>query len=308
MTMHALSDLPKLEYGGDARLWLDAGLWPDGPNVPLQNILCICGSPRSGTTWLHNTLIGCGRFRGIQADDMADVGPDPFFTDENRYLHTSLIQATVASAEKNAAKLTFQAICYLIYLRFGVAGELMLKSPYYAFFLDKIYESGLCNKFIFMHRDPDLIALSMLEHPHVSRLLAADFEQSHDVVAGSSNIEIRHVDASLLTYFTANYAKLSFFDRALFKAITFGASFAFHIRNLQNAEFLVLNYDTFFDDNVQHDRLRLIAKLDDVQWKIIEGSFRPSRSRESKIPAHDPGFRRAILDIEKAFLSSLMPR
>jgi hypothetical protein len=232
-------------------LWLNARLWPGGPSSPLRSVFTVCGSPRSGTTWLHNILIESGRFKGTPADDMEDVGPDPFLTDENQFIHLSLLQGCLPNSDPHLSTLAFKAICNLIYLRFGVSGELMLKSPYYCFFIHAMFASGLCGNFIYMRRNPDFTALSMLEHPHIGHLLRERYENSHDVIAGSINAETRHIEQSLLKYVINNYEHLSLFDRALFKVLSFATSFVANIKTVPKKNIFIFDYDTFRSDPLQ---------------------------------------------------------
>jgi hypothetical protein len=287
----------------ETNLWLNARLWPDGPSSPLQGVLAICGAPRSGTTWLHNILIQSGRFNGIPGKDMEDIRPDPFLTDENRFVHLSLMQGFLPNSDPHLSALAFKAICNLIYLRFGVSGELILKSPYYCFFIDPMFASGICSKFIYMRRNPDFIALSMLEHPHIGRLLREGYEKSHDVIAGSLNAETRHVEQSLLKYVIKNYARLSLFDRALFKVLSFATSFAANRRTVPKEKIFIFDYDTFLNDPLQKARFRQFVELNPKQGTLIEGSFHPSAGRQAALPKHDPAFRNALLGAERSLWS-----
>ncbi len=294
---------PDLPIGsGDpvSRLWLNARLWPDGPSSPLRSVFTICGSPRSGTTWLHNILIECGRFRGIPADDQEDVGPDPFLTDENRFIQLSLMQGILPNADPHLSKLAFKAICNLIYLRFGVSGELMLKSPYYSYFANMMCATGLCKKFVYIKRNPDFVALSMLGHSHIGRLLKNEYECSYDLIAGSTNIEARYIHKSLLRHVTIRYSQLSLYERALFKALCFSTSFANNIKNMQPENIFILNYETFQNDPEQRSNFRNFVSLSDDQWRIIEASFRPRSAERPALPPHDPAFRSEILETESS--------
>ena len=127
----------------------------------------------------------------------------------------------------------------------------MLKSPYYCFFINAMFASGLCGKFIYMRRNPDFTALSMLEHPHTGHLLREGYNNSHDVIAGSINAETRHVEHSLLKYVINNYEHLSLFDRALFKILSFATSFVANIENVPKNNILIFDYDTFREDFLQ---------------------------------------------------------
>jgi Sulfotransferase family len=296
---------PDLPDSGDpvSRLWLNARLWPGGPSSPLRSVFTICGSPRSGTTWLHNILIESGRFRGIPANDLENVAADPFLTDENRFIHLSLMQGFLPNSDPHLSTLAFKAICNLIYLRFGVSGELLLKSPYYCFFIHAMFASGICSKFVYMRRNPDFIALSMIEHPHIGRLLREGYEKSHDVIAGSLNAETRHVEQSLLKYVIKNYARLSLFDRALFKVLSFATSFAANSRTVPNEKIFIFDHDTFRSDPLQMAQFRQFVKLNAKQDAMIEGSFHPSPGRQVNLPKHDPAFRNALLEAERSLWS-----
>ena len=285
------------------RFWLAARLWPDGPLQPLRSVVAICGSPRSGTTWLHNALIKANRFRGVLADDTADVGPDPFLTDENRYIHLSLLQARLTEGKSNCGDLIFKAVCHLLYVRFGVASALMVKSPYYCFFTDLMWASGLCKQFIFMRRSLDSIALSMISHPHVCRQLRGPPEYFFDLVRATRNIEIENIDRELLKHFATNYNRLSLFDRGLFKSLCFFASFAAHRRKLPNNCTFIFEYDLYRDNKKIQQDFKQFVDLNDQQNAQISSSFRAS-AKLGSLPSHDSGFRNAILATEKQMWGS----
>lgn len=292
--------LPAALSESEISLWLNARLWPDGPPSPLRGVLAICGAPRSGTTWLHNILIHSGRFKGIPADDQEDVGPDPFLTDENRFIHLSLMQGFLPNADPQLSRLAFLGICNLIYLRFGVSGELMLKSPYYSYFANAMFATGLCNKFIFMRRNLDFVALSMLEHSHIGLLLKNKYESSYDVISGSTNIEARYIDKSLLCYVLNRYDQLSLYERGLFKALCFSSSFVNNVRHVQPGNIFIFNYETFQNDHEQRSKFRKFVSLTDDQWRKIEASFRPRTAARPSLPPHDPAFRSVILETESS--------
>lgn len=290
----------KAPFEGLGDLWLNAGLWPDGPRTPLRGVFVISGAPRSGTTWLHNKLIEIGRFKGVPADDASDVGPEPFLTDENRYVHLSLVESMLSESRSDM----FNAMCNLIYLRFGVAGDLMLKSPYYSFFIGEMHSSGLCSAFIHLRRNLDSVARSMLGHPHVGNLLKADYSRSYDVISGGENYEIKHVDRSLKSYFVSNYHKLTAFDRALFKTLCFSTSFAANAAQVPKDRRFVLDYDNFAADAGARAALFKFLRLDQAQGQALAQSFRPSASPE-QLPAHEPAFRADIFEAEKAAWAAL---
>jgi len=285
------------------KFWLAARLWPDGPLQPLRSVLVICGSPRSGTTWLHNALIRAKHFKGLLADDAADVGPDPFLTDENRYIHLGLFQARLTEGQSNSGELIFKAVCHLLYLRFGVATALMIKSPYYCFFADLMWASGLCKRFIFMRRTLDSISLSMMSHPHVGRQLRGPFQYFFDVAIANRNIEVENVNRDLFRYFVGNYDRLSLFDRGLFKGLCFSTAFSASRKKMSRDSAFIFEYDAYREDKKLQQRLQEFIGLNEEQNAEIVGLFN-APARVSSLPPHDLGFRNAILVAEKQLWAS----
>lgn len=265
----------------------------------------ILGCPRSGTTWLHNALIEAGRFRGVPGDDLAAVDHvSPFVTDENRYLQYLALRA--GTARDGISRAFFAALMPVLgrtlYGRFGLHGELQIKSPYYCFYADLLRRLGTDQKFVFMRRSLDAIALSMLRHPHVSSLLDKDHEEFFDMSRNGTNMETRHVPTGIDEYFRRNYSRISRFDRALFKCLCFSSAFAAAMPSLAPSRVFVFDHVRYAEEPTNREAFAAFAGLSADMRTTLEASFNPPHALAA-LPSHDVGFRKEIIETEAALFS-----
>jgi hypothetical protein len=272
----------------------------------IMRAFIILGCPRSGTTWLHNAVIGAGRFRGVPGDDHAAVDHiSPFVTDENRYLQFLALQA--GTTNKRISKAFFEALLPLVgrllYCRFGLHGELQIKSPYYCFYTDLLSRLGAEQKFVYMRRSLDAVALSMLRHPHISSRLNKEYEEFFDMLRNSTNMETRHVPSSIDEYFRDNYRRFSRYDRALFKCLCFSSAFAAAMPALASDRVFVFDHVRYAQEPDHRDAFAAFAGLSAGMRASIEASFEPPRPL-AELPPHDARFRKEIIGTEAALWSS----
>src|SRR5262249_17002135 len=154
---------------------------------------------------------------------------------------------------------------HLLYLRFGVASELMIKSPYYCFFAEAMWTSGLCKKFIFMRRNLDSVAASMISHRYVGKQLNGPLEHFFDLAIAKRNIEIENMECDVLKHFVSNYGRLSLFDRGLFKAFCFSVAFAGHRKKIPSDNIFIFEYDSYREDRSAQRNLQEFVVLNDDQ-------------------------------------------
>jgi hypothetical protein len=266
----------------------------------------ILGCPRSGTTWLHNALIEAGRFRGALGDDHAAVDHiSPFVTDENRYLQYLALRA--GTANRRISKAFFEALLplmgRLLYCRFGLHGELQIKSPFYCFYTDLMSRLGEEQKFVYTRRSLDAVALSMLRHPHVSLRLNKEYEDFFNMFRNFTNMETRFVPSSIDEYFRHNYSDLSRYDRALFKCLCFSSAFAAAIPSLMSDRVFVFDHERYAQELDHRDAFAAFAGLSASMRASIEASFKPPRAL-AELPPHDAKFRKEIIGREAALWSS----
>ena len=266
----------------------------------------ILGCPRSGTTWLHNALIEAGRFWGRPGDDYASVDHfSPFVTDENRYVQYFALHA--GTTNKMISKAFFQALLPLVgrllYCKFGLHGELQIKSPYYCFYTDFLSRLGAEQKFVYTRRDLDAVALSMLRHPHISWRLDRPYEEFFDMHRSSTNMETRHVPNSINEYFRRNYSKFSRYDRALFKCLCFSTAFAAAVPSLGSDRVFLFDHVRYSQEPGHRDAFAAFARLSAGMRTSLEASFKPPRPL-AKLPPHDIEFRKEIIGREAALWSS----
>jgi len=264
--------------------------------MPKYENLAVCGLPRSGTTWMHNALIASGRYRGILADDMEDTsGASIFATDENRVLHKLLfsLDGTDAGKTNLPAKVSTELFVKIFKLRWNKKG-VMLKSPYFCFFIENIYKLSVARKFIFIKRDLDAVSESMMRHPYIKTLLRGTYSSFFDFSSSEKNLEIEHVPSELLADILPNFDKLTEYDRALFKCLCFLSSFVERARKLPPASVLIINYDTFLEDETSRRGLVDFATLDETERESMEASYRRPKPI-AMMPPHSKMLRNEIL-------------
>ena len=262
----------------------------------------ILGCPRSGTTWLHNALIEAGRFRGVPGDDHAAIDHiSPFVTDENRYLQYLALRA--GTANKGISQDFFEALMplmgRLLYWRFGLHGELQIKSPYYCFYTDLLSRLGAEQKFVYMRRSLDAVALSMLGHPHISSRVNQEYQEFFDMFRNHINMETRHVPSGIDEYFRRNYSRFSRYDRALFKCLCFSSAFAAAMPSLASDRVFVFEHERYVEEPDHRDAFAAFAGLSAGIRASVEASFKPPRPL-AELPPHDAKFREEIIGMEAA--------
>ncbi len=261
--------------------------------------LAICGLPRSGTTWIHNSLIACERYSGIPADDLAMTSASIFATDENRLLHKLMFlieRADDRTVNFLAGRMT-ELFIILFKLRWH-SKEVMLKSPYFCFFLENLYELGVARKFIFMKRDLDVVSMSMMRHPHIKTLLRSDYSKFFDFSSPQKNLEVEHVPTELLTNVSRNFDRLTEYDRALFKCLCFLSSFIARGQKLPARSIFIVDYDRFLDDDEHRRALFDFVGLDETGRRSIESSYhRPGPI--TALPPHSEMLRDEILETSR---------
>ena len=271
-----------------------------------RQILALCGCPRSGTTWLHNALIEAGRFHGVPGDDSGPASRGVFVTDENQYSHALLLRLACARSgfRRLAAKLLLGVLRGALATKFAAGGDMMLKSPYYSFFADVMYRYSFAHRFLFIRRDIDSVALSMLRHDFLSRQLAGGITQFSSMTYQGVNLETRHVPGSITAELVARYSILSTFDRALYKCLCFASGFAASSAALPPRSTFVLSYDALATDLSHRRRFCEFLGLSEAQETTVISSFRGGVTRGSELPPHDPAFRREILRADAALWNS----
>lgn len=265
-----------------------------------REIYAICGCPRSGTTWLHNTLIEVARFRGIPGDDSAPASRGLLVTDENQLSHALLLR--LSGDERNASSWVSRPLLTglkgVLMARFRAEGGMMVKSPYYSFFANAMYRHGFANKFIYVRRDIDSVALSMLHHPFLSTQISGGVEGFSSMVHGAMNLETRHVPAGLAEEFVERYEGLTFFDRALFKCLCFASAFSASKRYIPPESVFLLRYELLARDIAHYNLLCDFVGLNEGQKASLLASFKDRPSRPRSYPSHDAAWRRRITEAE----------
>jgi hypothetical protein len=271
------------------------------PEIRMTNkceCLAICGLPRSGTTWIHNSLIACERYSGIPADDLAILNSASVFaTDENRLLHKLMFSIERVGDKKInfLARRSTELFIAIFKLRWR-SKDVMLKSPYFCFFLDNLYNLGVFRKFIFMKRNLDAVSVSMMRHPHIKTLLRSDYSSFFDFSSPEKNLEVEYVPAEVLTYVMHNFDKMTEFERALFKCLCFSSSFVARAQKLPHTSIFIVNYDTFLDDDERRRALFDFVVLDESGRQSIESSY-VRQLPIATLPPHSEMLRNEILEI-----------
>jgi hypothetical protein len=260
----------------------------------------ICGCPRSGTTWIHNILLDVGRFRGIPGDDLHGTPGRTFFvTDENRYVHHLLLEIGISRTgfRRWTMRQTLRGLFYLVYLRFGSNGEMLLKSPYYCFFLDTLREIWPDSKIIYVKRSFDAVARSMLKHPHISKLIASDFDGFFDMKRGLRNFELDQIPPEFARSVESDYERLKPYDRALFKCLCFSSAFARRVAAAPRDSIFILEFESFGKSSKMREDFFRFLNLTGPQANGMASSFKLSSPSEEALPPHTPAFRQAVLQL-----------
>jgi len=103
----------------------------------------ICGSPRAGTTWLHNCLIKSGSFSGIEAIDSVrpSIYKKHFLTDEDVTLlkYLKLYKYGLFFNRLIYKRLSVSRVSKIFSL-YAVNNNTMVESPYYVYFLNEFID------------------------------------------------------------------------------------------------------------------------------------------------------------------------
>jgi hypothetical protein len=183
-------------------------------------------------------------------------------------------------------------------VRFGATRDMMLKSPYYSFLADVMYKYEFAHKFIYIRRNTDAVALSMLKHSFLSAQISGDLNQFSSMVINGVNLEIRQVPKAIAAEFTDRYAMLSAFDRALFKCLCFESAFATLRRGVPQRAVFVLEYESLLGARDHQDAFCEFLELSGPQRTSVIGSFRDDSVSRPVLPAHDAAFRQRVLRAE----------
>ena len=261
----------------------------------------ICGCPRSGTTWLHNTLIKSGGFRGVIANDNVLAPEGLFFTDENRYSHTLLfnqLRHENCAIYRNIDRVKLAALLRILKYRFGSGGNLMLKSPYYCFFAKSMQELGFADKFIFIRRSIDAVSLSMMKHIYISKQLSGEID-FFSMATGDINFETTAIPIEVLNFFRDDQENLSTFDKAMFKCLCFITSFASQVRGFDRQIVHIIDYDLLSDPDYKRNCFDFLP-ITHQQRAFVASSFLGGSSAATVLPKHNREFRAIILEAEQS--------
>ena len=263
-------------------------------------LFVICGCPRSGTTWLHNTLIHTRRFRGVEANDRLPASRALMVTDENRYMHALLMRCAYGESvgRPGLSSHYLRILRSLLALRFGVRGDLMLKSPYYCFFVDIMRELLLAQKFIYIRREMHGVALSMLGHGFLSRQITGNVNGFCSMKYRGINFETTHLPPEIADEFLDRYESLTSLDRAMFKSFCFASAFAETRRNIPREDLFIFDYESFETDKSQQQRFSEFMDLTAAQLKLVLSSFHGKAPKNRELPAHDASFTGKLRDAE----------
>lgn len=268
--------------------------------VPRSHFYLVCGCPRSGTTWVHNMLISCGRFRGKKADAAGPVSRSFWATDENRYIHALLLRMGESRGvvARNASGLGLSLQRAVLEARYGDDGGVMLKSPYFCFFLDLIYRRGFASRFVFVRRNIESIAVSIVAHGNLGRQVSGDILSFSAMGPPRSDFESRWMPDAVKWEFARRYTSLSKFDRGLYKALCFITAFLALKQRIPSDAIFILDYDSIATDGKHRRQLCDFLELSDAQEQTLIQSYVPSRVQPNELPPHDAGFRKMVLETE----------
>jgi len=266
----------------------------------------ISGSPRSGSTWLHNALIHSGRFRGLPDEDTVHANTGLFVTDENQYSHYALLCLSSETGQASLAisRMMLAALQNVLAARYGGTENFILNSPYYSFFIDTMFNNNFAHKFIYIRRQADHTALSMIRHPFLSSQLGGAPDTFYSMIRKGKCLENPHVPSEILAEFNQRYQYLTPYDRALFKYLCFASAFATLSKTIPPECSFVLDYGSFDSDRNHRDRCGDFLELNGQQRDVVLSSFRKTQVSTATLPPHDPGFRQKILEAEARLLEA----
>ncbi|HEC25938.1 MAG TPA: hypothetical protein ENI67_00805 [Gammaproteobacteria bacterium] len=213
----------------------------------------ICGAPRSGTTWIHNSLIECGLFCGVPAlaDEYKRRNNGDLFTDEHP--ETMRISIKVSNTENFLLHRLHLVKLRRILRRTAQAysnhDRFFIESPYYCFSINAFFEIfGGKLRVVFIKRNPISVAVSMSQHVHISKLLRKNnvldsFELHQSKLYQKEYIESKYSNQDVLTFVKRYYHQFSLIERALFKWHYFNRAFCITSCDIQKKNMLIVDYD-----------------------------------------------------------------
>lgn len=246
-----------------------------------QNVYVICGAPRSGTTWLHNALIGAHRFRGRMGVDTEPARNGLFVTDENQLSHRLLRQIAMTQrqrAVRGMAVIALQALKSALFLAFECNRDLLLKSPYYVFFLDIMGAENFGSHFLYIRRNIIDIAQSMLNHRFLRKQISGNYADFNSMRTPYFDIETRWISEGLRMEFERDFDEICLYDRALFKALCFASAFNATRTSLPAENVYVMDYESVLENTDQWRRVEELFQISSAQSRVIRSTFRLSGS------------------------------
>lgn len=276
----------------------------------MRLLLVICGPPRSGTTWIHNALIRCGAFAGIEADADAEEslrGEDGLFTDEEPLSTQAAAAFTLARTPfgRATAARRFAGAMGRLYERFALDARLMVESPYYCFGLPAFAHYARQElRIVHMKRDADANTASMTRHRHLARKLAAELDDSCDLYHRSPlrmrAVELQFAHPRVLAFTREHYPQLTLAARALFKRHCFERACRLGTRGIPPGSRISLDYDRFANDTSEQERLASFVGLNPAQMELVQRSFRysPPPAVAPPLGESGEGLRRLIAELE----------
>lgn len=269
------------------------------------HVYLICGCPRSGTTWLHNLLIDCGRFRGKRAEDAGPVSHSLWATDENRYVHALLLRLNEygSGVRAVASEVGLSLVRAALKAKYGDGRSILLKSPYFCFFLDLMYRRGLAGGIVFVRRNIDSVASSIVTHGNLGVQISGSILSFSAMSSARGDFESEWMPESVKQEFFCRYAELSKFDRAMYKALCFVCAFLALKKDVPAEAIFVLNYDSVAEDERHRREFCDFIGLSVEQERMLIRSYAPSRVSSDCLPQYDSGFRNLLLETEASLWS-----
>lgn len=253
--------------------------------------IIISGAPRSGTTWLHNSLISAGFANGRLADDLV-VGNHLLATDENRFIHLLLNKMNLYP-QRWSSPIALKSLIHLLRHIHAKEKRFFLESPYYLLFLNELLEVVPNAKFVFILRDPIAVALSMEKHWYLANILGGTLDEFWEFA-----VEKDLADKELLEYVSKNYSSMDMICRGLFKWHIFTRQI-FSNSALEKNQFIV-NYDNFSAE------AQNLARFIGYDLTSVANSYRRSKPKEIALTKETEEFVRIVIQktIPKAHFSA----
>ena len=213
-----------------------------------HRLLLITGSPRSGTTALHNAFISAKLFAGIVADDQVPKTEvaDPIYTDEFYPTMQPAIAATIGGKFPlygYFARHRLRRAVDKVHGVFSSEQGLMLKAPHYVFGLPAFSELFSDNlRIIYVHRHPFSIAQSMVRHPVIGPQLHFPINRCTDF--GELGVPEHFSARDVFSAAQNTWAGLPPVERALFVWHLYANAFVTNLDRLRTTPF-ILKHETF---------------------------------------------------------------